>query len=72
MADDRFRVSRVQVQSRIDYFTFIDSQAHALTKMFSPGGYNKFQPEDAGPLQTLVQPAVKGTIPSEGSLDVLH
>ena len=56
MADDRFRVCCVQVPSRIQYFLFVDSHSHALTKMFNPGGYHKFQPEDAGSLQTLVEP----------------
>jgi hypothetical protein len=72
MADDRFRVSRVQVPSRIQYFLFVDSHSHALTKMFSAGGYHKFQPEDAGPLQTVVEPAVERAIPPVSSLNVLH
>jgi hypothetical protein len=50
MADDRFRAARMHLPGRIDEFSFIDCKTHALTKMFSPGRYNKFQPEDAGPL----------------------
>jgi hypothetical protein len=72
MADDRFRVSRVQVPSCIQCFLFVDSHSHALTKMFSPGGYNKFQPENAGPLQRLVEPAVERAIPPVGCLNLLH
>jgi hypothetical protein len=40
--------------------------------MFSPGRADKFQPEDAGPLQTLVDPAMEGSIPPEGRLNLLH
>ena len=46
--------------------TFFSSTviSHALTKMFSPGGCNKFQP--------LVEPAVECAIPPVGISNVLH
>jgi hypothetical protein len=62
----------VHIPSRINGCFFIDREAHVLTKMLSPGGYNKFQSEDTGPLETLVEPAVERAISPKCSLDLLH
>ena len=72
MAHDRFRVSCVQVPGFFEYSRLVDGHSHVLAKMFSPRGYQVFQTEQAGLIQTFVEPALECAVSPKCSLNFLH
>jgi hypothetical protein len=49
----------VQVPGFFEYFRLVDGHSHVLAKMFSPRGYQIFQVEQTGLIQTFVEPALE-------------
>ena len=72
MAHDRFRVSYVQVPSFIEYFRLVDGHSHVQAKMFSPRRHQVLQPEQAGLIQTFVEPTLQRAVAPTCSLNFLH
>lgn len=62
----------MQVPGGIEYTRLIGSHAKVLTEVLSPCGYYVLQPENPGPLQAFVEPALESTVAPDRSLNFLH
>ena len=62
----------MQVPGFFEYFRLVDGHSHVLAKMFSPRGYQVFQMEHTGLIQTFVEPALESAVPPNCSLNFLH
>ena len=62
----------MEVQGFIEYSRLVDGHSHVLAKMFSPRGYQVFQMEQTGLIQTFVEPALESAVPPNCSLNFLH
>ena len=59
-------------QAILNTSRLVDGHSHVLAKMFGPRGYQVFQMEQAGLIQTFVEPALERAVPPTCSLNFLH
>ena len=72
MPHDRLRVCCVQLPSFVEYLRLVDRHAHVHAKMFSPRGYHVVQTEQAGLIQTFVDPALERAVPPACRLNFFY